>query len=99
LSQTRKIVEDLALFIRRQSTVTNEPRRLRAVHAVGTGVTFGAISALFGLNHGIINQMQYSHLVAVVTGTAVMPTAIANAWFVPRHLLPRREAETKEPVW
>ncbi len=60
---------------------------------MSTGLTFGTISALFGLNNGIIDQTQYSHLVATVIGSAVIPTAIANAWFMPRHLLPEREKE------
>jgi Kef-type K+ transport system membrane component KefB len=55
---------------------------------MSTGLTFGTISALFGLNHGIIDQAQYSHLVATVIGSAVVPTAVANAYFLPRHLLP-----------
>jgi Kef-type K+ transport system membrane component KefB len=55
---------------------------------MSTGLTFGTISALFGLNHHIITQAQYSHLVATVIGSAVIPTAIANAFFMPRHLLP-----------
>src|SRR5437773_11247212 len=54
---------------------------------ISTGLTFGTISALFGINHGIIDQAQYSHLVATVIGSAVIPTMIANAWFMPRHLL------------
>lgn len=66
---------------------------------MSTGLTFGTISALFGLNNGIINQTQYSHLVATVIGSAVIPTAIANAWFMPRHLLPNKEAEFKEAVY
>jgi len=41
---------------------------------MSTGLTFGTISALFGLNHHIINQTQYSHLVATVIGSAVIPT-------------------------
>ena len=53
-----------------------------------TGLTFGTISALFGLNHGVISQSQYSHLVATVIGSAVIPTAIANALFMPKHLPP-----------
>jgi glutathione-regulated potassium-efflux system ancillary protein KefC len=56
---------------------------------MSTGLTFGTISALFGLSHGIINQMQYSHIVATVIGSAVLPTMIANAFFLPRHLLPK----------
>ncbi len=58
---------------------------------MSTGLTFGTISALFGLNHGIIDQGQYSFLVATVIGSAVIPTAIASAWFLPKHLLPRAE--------
>jgi len=42
---------------------------------MSTGLTFGTISALFGLSHGIINQAQYSSLVATVIASAVIPTA------------------------
>jgi glutathione-regulated potassium-efflux system ancillary protein KefC len=66
---------------------------------MSTGLTFGTISALFGLNHGIIDQNQYSHLVATVIASAVIPTAIANAWFMPRHLLPEKERELKESAF
>jgi glutathione-regulated potassium-efflux system ancillary protein KefC len=61
---------------------------------MSTGLTFGTISALFGLNHGIIDQAQYSHLVATVIGSAVVPTVIANAFFLPRHLLPHSAEKT-----
>jgi len=61
---------------------------------MSTGLTFGTISSLFGLSHGIIDQTQYSHLVATVIGSAVVPTMFANAWFMPRHLLPK---ESNEP--
>jgi Kef-type K+ transport system membrane component KefB len=66
---------------------------------MSTGLTFGTISALFGLNHGIITQTQYSHLVATVIGSAVIPTAIANAKFMPRHLLPGKEPEPGDSVY
>ena len=59
---------------------------------MSTGLTFGTISALFGLNHRIITGAQYSYLVATVIASAVIPTAIANAWFMPKHLLPKSEA-------
>jgi Kef-type K+ transport system membrane component KefB len=69
---------------------------------MSTGLTFGTISSLFGLSHGIVSQAQYSALVAAVIGSAVIPTLIANAWFLPRHLLPKpSEGEAKaasEPV-
>ena len=55
---------------------------------MSTGLTFGTISSLFGLSHGIIDQAQYSGLVAAVIGSAVVPTLIANAFYLPKHLLP-----------
>lgn len=56
---------------------------------MSTGLTFGTISALFGLSHQIVDQAQYSALVAAVIGSAVVPTLIANAFFLPRHLVPQ----------
>jgi glutathione-regulated potassium-efflux system ancillary protein KefC len=53
-----------------------------------TGLTFGTISALYGLSHGIVTQGQYSFLVATVIASAVVPTWIANRFFLPRHHLP-----------
>jgi Kef-type K+ transport system membrane component KefB len=55
---------------------------------MSTGLTFGSISALFGLAHGIISQQQYSYVIAAVIGSAIVPTLIANAFFLPRYLLP-----------
>ena len=52
---------------------------------MSTGLTFGTISALFGLTAGYINQVQYSVLIGVVVGTAVIPTFIAQRWFMPVH--------------
>ena len=63
---------------------------------MSTGLTFGTISALFGLSRGIIDQGQYSALVAAVIASAVIPTVIANAFYLPRHLLPAPRPE-KEP--
>jgi glutathione-regulated potassium-efflux system ancillary protein KefC len=60
---------------------------------MSTGLTFGTISSLFGLSHGIIDKSQYSALVAAVIGSAVIPTVIANAFYLPRHLLPQTERE------
>lgn len=54
---------------------------------MSTGLTFGTISALYGYSHNIISQEQYSYLVAVVIGSAVIPTLIANFFFLPSHLL------------
>src|SRR5262249_37260710 len=60
---------------------------------MSTGLTFGTISSLFGLSHGIIDQAQYSAFVAAVIGGAVIPTLIANAASLPRHLLPGASPE------
>jgi hypothetical protein len=54
---------------------------------MSTGLTFGSISALFGLTHGYITQNQYTILVTVVILSAVVPTMIAQAFFLPKHLL------------
>lgn len=64
---------------------------------MSTGLTFGSISALFGLTHGIIDQSQYSLLVATVIGSAVIPTLIANAFFLPHHLLRKPAATAAAP--
>lgn len=50
---------------------------------MSTGLTFGSISALFGLTHNLITQAQYSVLVTVVIASAVVPTVIAQAFFQP----------------
>ena len=66
---------------------------------MSTGLTFGTISALFGLNHQIITQAQYSYLVGTVIASAVIPTVIANSFFLPRHLLPHALTNKKsEPA-
>jgi Kef-type K+ transport system membrane component KefB len=51
---------------------------------MSTGLTFGSISALFGLTNHIIDQMQYTILVTAVVGSAVVPTLIAQIWFQPK---------------
>jgi len=54
---------------------------------MSTGLTFGTISALYGLNNNIISQEQYSLIVGAVIASAVIPTLIANKYFLPKHLL------------
>jgi Kef-type K+ transport system membrane component KefB len=51
---------------------------------MSTGLTFGTITSLYGLNAGIIDRTQFSLLVAVVVLSAVVPTAIAQRFFQPR---------------
>jgi hypothetical protein len=50
---------------------------------MSTGLTFGTISSVFGLNAGYIDQVQYSVLVGVVIASVVIPTFIAQKWFMP----------------
>ena len=50
---------------------------------MSTGLTFGTISALFGLTNHIIDQKKYTILVTAVIGSAVVPTLIAQRWFQP----------------
>ena len=50
---------------------------------MSTGLTFGTISSLYGLNAEIIDETQFSLLVTVVVLSAVVPTAIAERWFLP----------------
>jgi len=64
---------------------------------MSTGLTFGTISALYGLTAHIIDRTQFSLLVTVVVLSAIVPTAIAQRWFSPRgaaeHLLPPDPSE------
>jgi glutathione-regulated potassium-efflux system ancillary protein KefC len=62
---------------------------------MSTGLTFGTISALYGLTHGLVTQEQYSFLVAAVIASAVVPTLIAGWWFLPTHLLPETDQAGK----
>lgn len=50
---------------------------------MSTGLTFGTISAMYGLSSGFIDQAQFSLLVATVILTAVVPTFVAQRWFEP----------------
>jgi Kef-type K+ transport system membrane component KefB len=50
---------------------------------MSTGLTFGTISSLYGLQAGIIDETQFSLLVTVVVLSAIVPTAIAQRWFSP----------------
>ena len=50
---------------------------------MATGLTFGTISSLYGLQNGIINQNHYTILVSVVILSAFVPTLIAQKFFQP----------------
>ncbi|MGZ8716050.1 MAG: cation:proton antiporter [Gaiellaceae bacterium] len=77
-------------------------RRYTAPHAtfttllMSTGLTFGTITSLYGLNAGIIDRTQFSLLITVVVLSAVVPTAIAQRFFHPH--LEREPAPAGEGV-
>jgi len=50
---------------------------------MATGLTFGSISALYGLNHHLIDQSRYTVLITVVILSAVLPTLAAQRLFQP----------------
>jgi Kef-type K+ transport system membrane component KefB len=68
---------------------------------MSTGLTFGTISALYGLTHGIIDRDKYTILVTVVILSAFVPTIIAQQFFRPRledHLSAREEKGQEVPL-
>ena len=73
-------------------------RRYATPHAgfttllMSTGLTFGTVSSLYGLQAGIIDETQFSLLVAVVVLSAIIPTAIAQ-----RFLQPSAHEEAQAP--
>jgi len=64
---------------------------------MSTGLTFGTISALYGLTNNIITQDQYSFIVGAVIASAVIPTLIANKFFLPEHLLSEPVIDDQAP--
>ena len=64
---------------------------------MSTGLTFGTISSLYGLNAGIIDRTQFSLLIAVVVLSAIVPTVIAQRFFQP-HAAQELERERAEAV-
>jgi Kef-type K+ transport system membrane component KefB len=80
-------------------------RRFTAPHAVfttllmSTGLTFGTISSLYGLNAGIIDRTQFSLLITVVVLSAIVPTAIAQRFFQPHPELGHVRHRPAEEFW
>ena len=50
---------------------------------MSTGIAFGTIAAMYGFNHQIIDQTQYTVLVTVVILSAIIPALIAQVAFEP----------------
>ena len=79
----------LAKLLPKLAAVYPLARRYCAPHAafttllMSTGLTFGTISSLYGLNAGIIDETQFSLLLAVVVLSAIVPTVVAQVFFQP----------------
>ncbi len=65
---------------------------------MATGLTFGSIAALFGLNHHLIDEVQYTELVTVVILSAFIPTLIAQQFFQPKLAVGAEMAEEEEAL-
>jgi Kef-type K+ transport system membrane component KefB len=78
-------------------------RRAEPEHAwfitllMSTGLTFGTISSLYGLNAGIIDTTQFSLLITTVVLSAIVPTVIAQVFFAPGHLGDIERSATPTP--
>lgn len=73
--------------------------RRRAMYTslvMSTGLTFDIIAAVFGLSHGYLSSFQYTLLIAVTIGSALVPTLIAQTFFKPsvaEEALPRPDMQ------
>jgi len=72
------------------------PHAMFATLLMGTGLTFGTISATYGYTASIITRAQFSVLICVVVVSAVVPTAIAQRLYVPHTDEARERAELLE---
>ncbi len=60
---------------------------------MSTGLTFGTISSLYGLQAGLIDKVQFSILITTVILSAIVPTFVAQRWFEPSI------GVEGEPIW
>jgi Kef-type K+ transport system membrane component KefB len=94
----------LAKMVPKLAGVYPLARRYCAPHAgfttllMSTGLTFGTISSLYGLSAGIIDETQFSLLVAVVVLSAIIPTVIAQRFFQPDAAAERERDATVAPA-
>lgn len=62
---------------------------------MSTGLTFGSLCALYGLTNGIIDQAQYSWLLASIIGSAIVPTFV-SALFRPARVSSHPDSRRSE---
>lgn len=70
------------------------PHAMYTTLLMSTGLTFGTISSLYGLNAGIINRAQFSILISAVILSAILPTLVAQRFFSP----PVHKLTTEEEI-
>jgi Kef-type K+ transport system membrane component KefB len=76
-----------------------KPHAVFTTLLMSTGLTFGTISSLYGLNAGIIDRTQFSLLITVVVLSAIVPTAIAQRFFQPHPELGPVHHRPVEEFW
>jgi Kef-type K+ transport system membrane component KefB len=76
-----------------------EPHAIFTTLLMSTGLTFGTISSLYGLNSGIIDRTQFSLLITVVVLSAILPTAVAQRFFQPHPERSRVRRQPAEEFW
>ena len=78
------------------SLLSVRPHAIYTTLLMSTGLTFGTISSLYGLNAGIINGNQFSILITTVILSAIVPTVIAQRLLSPP--LEKLTAESEQAV-
>ncbi|HEX9084681.1 MAG TPA: hypothetical protein VF836_08070, partial [Gemmatimonadaceae bacterium] len=74
------------------------PHAIYTTLLMSTGLTFGTISALYGLNGDIIDRSQFSVLITAVILSAIVPTLVAQRLFSPpvHRLTPAEELDVED---
>lgn len=83
----KTVTKSIGVYPATLATKYPQKEALYTTLLMSTGLTFGTIAALYGLTNKVIDQNQYSLLVATVILSAIIPTIIANAYFLPKHLI------------
>ena len=52
---------------------------------MSTGLTFGLVAAVFGLNNALINQTEYRVITGILELSAILPTFVAEKYYTPVH--------------
>ena len=52
---------------------------------MSTGLTFGLVAAVFGLNNALINQTEYSIITGILVLSVILPTFVAEKYYTPVH--------------